>query len=54
MARRGRTTKVSVEVTPDTSRRLKILAAERGVTVTYLLTAMIERELAEAERQTEK
>ncbi len=49
VAREGRTTKLSVEVTPDMHRRLKILAAERNSTITYLFLQMIERELDEAE-----
>ncbi len=45
-ARKDRTAKVSVEVTEETRRGLKMLALNRGETLTSLLLSMIERELA--------
>lgn len=49
-ARRERTSKISVEVTPEMKRRLKMLALQRGVSLTALALELFERELVREAR----
>ncbi len=44
--RDGFTARLTIDVTPDTRRRLKRMALDRGTTLADLVRALIDRELA--------